>query len=277
MDITEKQFFQQFTEINADRYTILWDYLESSALSPKTIQLNQTQHILLGPQQAQHRRGQPKVLIAHYDCVSGSPGANDNGAAVLQLIMAAKRLLKEHIPNWYILFTDKEERKAGSSISSQGSYFLAQGFKTIGFKSAHCYIFDACGRGNTLILSTALEELARNAMTDPMAERILQTRKLRSYALETARLLLLRKVLLLPTPFSDDLGFLSAGLTAQTITMLPEEEAQTLLQHHRGGLPVPSIPTWQYMNTPLDRLETLTAEGFSIIPDFAYALCANSR
>jgi len=217
------------------------------------------------------------VLVAHYDCVTGSPGANDNGAAVLQLIMAAKMLLKAQIPNWYILFTDKEERTQGSTLDSQGSYFIAHGFKTIGFDKAHCYIFDACGRGNTLIFSTALEELAKGPLSEALVDRIMQTRKLRMYGLEVARSIPIRKVQLLPTPFSDDLGFLYAGLTAQTITLLPEDEAQVLLQHRQNHGPLPAVPTWRLMNSPHDRRETLTTEGFSMIPSFAFALCAGPR
>lgn len=277
MDETESQFFHRLTEPYADRYKILWEYLEESKLSPQSISLSHTRHILLSPHHIMHRDGPPKVLIAHYDSVPGSPGANDNGAAVLQLIRAAKLLQKEKIPNWYLFFTDKEERPKGSGISSQGSYYVAQGFKNIGLEEAHCYIFDACGRGNTLIFSTALENLTKQNISDAMTERIAQTRKLRTYGLEIARSLSIRNIQLLATPFSDDLGFLSAGLTAQTITMLPEDEAQTLLKHRRSNNIFSSIKTWQLLNSPQDRRETLTQDGFVIIPELAFALCAASR
>jgi hypothetical protein len=275
MNEQEDLFFRRFTEPDSDRYRVLWDFLIESKLSPQKIGLSHSQHILLSSHRTLNKGMQPKVLIAHYDCVAGSPGANDNGAAVLELIMTAKMLQQAQISNWYILFTDKEERKQGSTLNSQGSYYVAQGFKTIGFDRAHCYIFDACGRGNTLIFSTALDELAKGALSDAMADRIVQTRKLRTYALEVARSLSIRKVQLVPTPFSDDLGFLYAGLTAQTITLLPEDEAQILLQHRQSHGPLPAIPTWQLMNSPQDRRETLTEEGFSIIPAFAFALCAS--
>jgi hypothetical protein len=277
MNETEHHFFHPFTEPYADRYTILWNYLKASKLSPQSIQLSHTQHILLSSQHLHHKGEAPKVLIAHYDCVPGSPGANDNAAAVLQLIMTAKLLYQAHIPNWYILFTDKEERVRGSAITSQGSYYIAQGFKSIGLDKAQCFIFDACGRGNTIIFSTALEMLAKHTESSAIDDRITQTRKLRAFALDTARSLNIKKVQLAPTPFSDDLGFLSAGLTAQTITILPEDEAQVLL-HHRGGTNgLPRINTWQLINSPQDTRETLTKEGFDLIPALAYALCTPQR
>ncbi|AEJ19316.1 M28 family peptidase [Gracilinema caldarium] len=276
MNETEQQFFHRFTEPYADRYTILWNFLAASEFAPQSITLAHTRHILLSAHHTTNKGGIPKVLIAHYDCVPGSPGANDNAAAVLQLILAAKLLYQAHIPNWYILFTDKEERARGSSITSQGSFYLAQGFISIGLNKAHCYIFDACGRGDTLIFSTALEMLAKHTESNALADRITQTRKLRTQALTIARSLNMRKVLLAPTPFSDDLGFLTAGLTAQTITILPEDEAQLLLQHRSGTTVQPLIKTWQLMNSPEDTRETLTREGFDLIPALACALCGAS-
>lgn len=274
MNKIEERFFQCFTEPGSDRHGLLWDFLSDSNLSPQSITMAEAHHILIGPHRNSSGKTPQRVLVAHYDCVPGSPGANDNGAAVLQLIGAAKLLQTEGVANWYILFTDKEERCRGSAINSQGSYLLAQAFKTIGLGTAHFYIFDACGRGNTLILSTALDQLSKKAMSETMTRKINQTRSLRGYALERARSLMIRRIQLLPTPFSDDLGFLSAGLTAQTITILPENETELLSNRTFRSLNSITTPTWQLLNSPQDRRDTLTEEGFAIIPDFAFALCA---
>lgn len=277
MDEQEHQFFHRFTEPGADRYRLLWDFLSTSQLAPQPIKLADSQHILLCSPQGWGDKKSPRVLVAHYDCVPGSPGANDNGAAVLQLIMAAKEMYQRKTTNWFILFTGKEERKRGSAINSQGSYLVAQGFKSIGFEKAQVYIFDACGRGNTMIFSTALEQLSPQSLTPTMLERIRLTRNLRSHALDTARKLMIRRLHILPTPFSDDLGFISAGFAAQTITMLPEQEAQLLLNNPFRGKEYPHILTWDLMNSPQDRRETLTEDGFNIIPSFATALCEDNR
>jgi hypothetical protein len=96
------------------------------------------------------------------------------------------------------------------------------------------------------------------------------------------------KVLLAPVPFSDDLGFLRAGITAQTITVLPSEEAALLAANlHKQGFAdalikgeaqsprlKPLIPeTWKSLNGPLDIPERLTPQHYRMVVRFACALC----
>jgi hypothetical protein len=96
-------------------------------------------------------------------------------------------------------------------------------------------------------------------------------------------------VLLAPTPFSDDAGFLRAGLSAQTITALPSEEAAGLAsllrnkpefinalisreaQKIEGELLLPE--TWRVFNSPADGPDRLTPKNFSRVVKFACALC----
>jgi hypothetical protein len=96
------------------------------------------------------------------------------------------------------------------------------------------------------------------------------------------------KALLLPTPFSDDAGFLRAGIPAQTITVLPGNEAGPFISHLRNkpGLAQALInrevqkeydprlipETWRRLNGPEDSRHRLTPEHFSQVVRFACAL-----
>jgi hypothetical protein len=88
----------------------------------------------------------------------------------------------------------------------------------------------------------------------------------------------LEKVLLAPTPFSDDAGFLRAGLPAQTITILPCNEAdqyEALLRNRSdfadfiisGRIKEPNeyrrLPeTWRNLNNANDTPSRLTPQFF---------------
>jgi hypothetical protein len=114
--------------------------------------------------------------------------------------------------------------------------------------------------------------------------------ELRKFALDTARNLNMAKVLLAPTPFSDDAGFLRAGLIAQTITMLPSKEciqlvadirknpefAEALIKAEmRQANRSMSIPdTWRSLNSRFDSHLRLTPEYFRTVIRFAEALCS---
>lgn len=231
------------------------------------------------------------VLAAHYDRAVDSPGANDNSAAVFELIKTALVLKKENIGNWLIFFTDKEELKFGDSLLEQGSYALAKALKEAGFDKAQVFIFDCCGVGDTLVISTAVDHLLRNDEDFRVSRSRHLIAQMRERALTAARNIRMEKVLLVPTPFSDDAGFFRAGLAAQTITVLPSHEAAVLASFLRvkpsaasalvskqelsasGFLPF----TWTLLNTVEDTMETLTPRFFQNIVAFAYALVTGRR
>jgi hypothetical protein len=261
--------------------------------------LSGNRNIFIGPRReggGQAAETPQTVLVAHYDRVPGSPGANDNGASVFQLIGAAGKLRYARALRWLIVFTDKEEAASSRGIRSQGSYSLAQGFLGLGLKECRFFIFDACGRGDTLIVSTAVDQLLRRESGPRSAAARLAIQGLRTKALETARRLGVAKLLLVPTPFSDDAGFFSAGLAAQTITVLPETEATTLAGALRqrpelaaslirqappgdteSTSPKPFWPqTWSLLNGPMDTADRLTHSAFPLVERFAYGLCEPS-
>jgi hypothetical protein len=221
--------------------------------------------------------------------VPDSPGANDKGAAVFILIEAALRLRGRAIENWLIIFTDKEELSENEGLRDQGSYLLAEGLKGIGLNSGFFFIFDACGRGDTLIISKTAEYLLKNEHGRTTATLKNQLRLLQLRAMEAAKNISTGRFLLLPTPFSDDAGFLRAGLAAQTITVLPSSEAAEFSSFIRGNnlyigalinseerrrRGVEHIPqTWRLLNSPQDTSAQLDGNNFENVAQFAIELC----
>lgn len=290
-------WFSQFIAPEADRFSVLHRYLGDRNLDPTVVTLGSGRHIIVGPPRSltgTEKSSASTVLIAHYDRVSPSPGANDNGAAVFQLVEAAQRLRKADKRGWTIVFTDQEEIPKNRGIRGQGAYSLAVAFRSIGFAGAHFYIFDACGRGDTLIISTTVDHLLRGERGPRVGATQKAVQELRSRALRSARELSLEKILLMPTPFSDDAGFLAARMAAQTITVLPAEEAAPLAQALRRqprlartliasgeasrGIPSPAYPqTWKDLHGDGDRAEWLTESSFKMIVNFACILCGFER
>ncbi len=302
--------FKEFIDLEADRFLVLEKLLSDLHLSFTVGRVDGNRHFfvypdglvrlnpaigMLGcPPEILFRRALAKapvttVLAAHYDRAAHSPGANDNSVAVFELIKAALALKKDRIGSWLIVFTDKEELKSGDSLLDQGSYTLAKGLKEAGLEKAQVFIFDCCGVGDTLIISTAIDHLLKNDDGPGIDRSRHLIAKMRERALKTARLVRMERVLLVPTPFSDDAGFFRAGLAAQTITVLPAAEAAALASFLRTkpdaagalvsardssetgfGKFLPS--TWALLNTADDTVDKLTPRHFQQIGQFAYSL-----
>jgi hypothetical protein len=269
-----------FIAPDADRIKILHSLLEELNLPCTVVDIAGNCHIFMGSAKV------TVTLVAHYDRVSGSPGANDNSAAVFQLIETAIKLKGTN--GWRIIFTDGEELASGEGARDQGSYTLAKALLDAGRGDGQFFIFDACGTGDTLIISTMTNHVIRDEEGIQIARLRRKTQLLRNHALKTAHNLMMDKVLLAPVPFSDDLGFLRAGITAQTITVLPSEEATLLAANlHKQGFAdalikgeaqsprlKPLIPeTWKNLNSPRDLAERLTPRHYKMVVRFARALC----
>jgi hypothetical protein len=190
---------------------------------------------------------------------------------------------------WIIILTDKEELHYGQGIREQGSYSLAETLRRGGLDTARVFIFDACGTGDTLIISTGTDFLLRNEIGAGALHARSSIQALRDRALAAARDLGLDKVLLLPTPFSDDAGFLRAGISAQTITVLPSAEASSFASLTRSRpeisgalfsreqaqiMGLSHIPeTWRRLNGSADTHLKLSPEHFDMVVRFAEQLC----
>jgi len=290
--------FGYFIALKADRYKALLLTTEKLGLNTTVISISGNRHFLIFPPGQKIRpavnvfpfAGQsPNILVAHYDRVEGSPGANDNSIAVFHLLRVALIFAEQNIDNWIIIFTDKEELVSGENFESQGSFTLAQKLKTWGFEKAKIFNFDACGTGDTFILST-ITDLVLGNNDRPNIQKLKEgISQLKNRALEITHNLRFDKVLLAPTPFCDDMGFLRAGFAAQTITMLPSEEASQFEEILRkypefsnllvsGEIKKSSFirllpQTWKNMNTPADTLERLTPQFFEQIINFIVELC----
>jgi hypothetical protein len=303
--VTEGVFprFREFTAPGADRFSILGSILEKAALPHRAAALGKSRHFFIRPETGRPetdpaRRGEypgggnripGTVLVAHYDRAGGSPGANDNSAAVFIMIEAAKKLVQEGEKNWLLIFTDHEEVPAGGSLEDQGSFALARFLREKGFGEADFFIFDCCGTGDTLIISTTADHLLKEKEGQGAAKMRKALAHERERVLEAARNLFLDRTLLAPTPFSDDPGFLQAGLAAQTITCLPAAEAAALsralrrrpelldyLVHRKADKNADLSffpPVWRRINSPKDSEQYLTPEYFNQAIRLACCLC----
>jgi len=288
-----------FIAENADRYSILTEHADTLRYNTSVINVEGNRHIFIFPPGQKSLRtsygltsfteGNPYLLCAHYDRVTGSPGANDNSIAVFHLLCAAAILIEKKINNWIIVFTDKEELNPGEKLEEQGSYSLAKKIKNWGLNNVRIFNFDSCGAGEVFILSTTTDYFLK----DNEHPNIINLRKsinaLRDHALLAADNLRFDKVLLAPTPFSDDAGFLRAGLAAQTVTMLPLHEAEkyeALLRSRpefadiiiSGGVKAPeekrNLPeTWRNLNNAGDIPSRLTPQHFDKTVRFMAELC----
>ncbi|MDR2701330.1 MAG: Zn-dependent exopeptidase M28 [Spirochaetaceae bacterium] len=290
--------FREFISPEADRFALLCSVLDQCSLPRQVLEIAGKLHIAAGPEKGFNACG--LIFTAHYDRTSDSSGANDNGAAVFQLIETALRIYAP--PQTMVMspvavqttapprrpvlfiFTDGEELSKGESLRRQGAYSLGLHLKQNGMGNSRIFTFDACGAGDTLIISTAADQLLKNE-TGPGADAMRRkVQVLRQTALEAARKARLENVLLLPTPFSEDAGFLLAGMTAQTITVLPQNEAAVCSSLVRNGKAAALLSnavnvdrrlipeTWKSLNGPGDSPLRLTPEHWKKVSAFANAL-----
>lgn len=284
--------FTEFTEGKNKRLLVLKSVLAEHAIPFTPVVISGNTHLIAGSgsiKTSHNAAGgrQEIVLISHYDCAQGSPGANDNAASVFMLVDAAIKLKKNNSP-FRIIFTDKEEILPGAGIKSQGSYSLGLGLREAGFSNALFFIFDACGTGDTLVISTLADTLLKGGAGESAARTKKAFSILRERALAACERTQQGRYILMPTPFSDDAGFLRAALAAQTITVLPAEEARAFAalarsnplnvlalinrqqQIKRDKLIVPQ--TWQNFNGPHDTRDLLTTNHFADVVRFILAL-----
>jgi len=290
--------FAEFISPGADRFALLCSILDEYKLPRHILEIAGKRHIAVNPSGGS--LSADLIFTAHYDRTPQSPGANDNGAAVFQLLETALHL---HAPGTaactqagrpsgtynasgpaLFIFTDGEELSTGESLSLQGSYSLGLHLKKNNLGNSRIFTFDACGVGSTLVISTAADLLLKNESGDGADALRRKVQILRRTALEAARKAHLENVLLLPTPFSEDAGFFLAGMAAQTITALPQSEAAACSALVRNGKAAALLSgavsadtrlipeTWKSLNGPGDSPLRLTPEHWKKVSAFAEAL-----
>jgi hypothetical protein len=294
-----------FLAPDLDRASFIAAWLRANGVPSREVSLAGKRHLVVRfPGEDYDPRFRMKTLVAHYDRAPGTSGANDNSAACFQLMAFAKRLsdrawLAERgitTHNVRIFFTDGEEAAGTKGIAGQGAYALGEGFRKLKMTGDDLFVLDACGRGDTLILSTA--EVNRKG---PVGDRL---RDLHERSAELARESAPGAWLSLDTPYSDNAGFIAAGIASQVITVLPRVEAEKLLraqteanadEKRRQALHAlivanrtrsrsprnadealcDAIPeTWRLMHTALDDAASLTAAAFRLMENLLAALAA---
>lgn len=283
--------FKDFLKPNTDRFLFLCEYLEKNNIQYNVISINQRRHISITfPKSCYNPIFRMKIIAAHYDIVPNTPGANDNSAAVFQLLEFAKKLIeKPFTHNIKIIFTDGEE---AGSLQEQGAYSLAKSLKEKGLINTDVYTIDCCGRGDVFILSQAGK---KNVLTNDLQKKF---SFLYENTIKIAQIIARGSWFALPVPYGDNAGFLAAGIPAIAITILPKEEVndyisklhkdrsfeQAVMTHgstvkeeydhlfFTEKLPI----TWRMIHTELDSIGNLTGEAFIIMEKFFTAL-ANDK
>jgi len=278
--------FASFLEPYADRLDFISNFLKERGVASTKVSFSTGNHLLVSyPKTAYNKHSKERIIVAHYDRLENTQGANDNSAACFILMNFAVYLSSVNYPhNIKIIFTDSEE--AGKEgVAQQGSYQLALAFRKLMMADSDIYIFDMCGRGDVLIFSlSGLYGRPVNKTSSLLALH----KKAKSYAVMAG----CPHVSLL-TAYSDNAGFVAAGLNAQLITVLPKDEAYILKTYLESeeriiemGLEKKQIIdaiiknekieryshfakiipyTWQLMHTQDDKLHTLTDSSFELV------------
>ncbi len=281
--------FKAFLEPGLDRAAFISAWLSARNVPNAVVELSGRRHVVVRfDSRAYNPRFRMKTVVAHHDRAPATPGANDNSAACFQLMLFALRLAESAAAhNVRLVFTDGEEAAGIAGIAGQGSYAIGSALKARREDLGDVFVLDCCGRGDTLVLSTAGLDAVNNRRVAFGMDR------LHGLARRLARGTASERWISLPTPYSDNAGFIAAGVPAQVITVLPASEATALL----SALSVPGVAseallgriarnsvdggrakgagfpqTWQLMHTADDAANTLTAPAFRLVRVFLDAL-----
>lgn len=310
---------EAFLAEGIDRVAFISSWLGARGIPHAVVPIAGRRHVVVRfPAPAYDPLFRMKTVVAHHDRVGGTPGANDNSAACFQLMRFAERLARwdrerpagaKEAHNVKIVFTDGEEAAGTKGVAGQGSFALGSGFRKLRMTDEDVYVLDATGRGDTLVLSTAALPSREGSGREGTRPSRLATRLvgLHETAVRLAEKAAGRSWVTLHTPYSDDAGFLAAGIAAQVVTVLPRNEAEalerafaesadrspgerrfsreeleraiTLNRNHALprdiGRVVPE--TWRLMHTEADRGNTLSGEAFALMDRFLAEIAVSAE
>ena len=253
-------WLDDFCKLNSNREGTIVELLNREDISYTIIELNDARHVVLFPKNLISRK-ETTILLAHYDRVKNTPGANDNSASVYFLLKHSIRL-KELDHSTVIIFTDKEEITGTESVTSQGAYSLGNYFRSKKMHNLRFYVFDMCGIGSTLLLGTAGESLIK----DHYGNRYIKSeikKKIDNVKDEAEEHLLSVNggEFFYSTPlFSDDLGLILNEYPAILISLLPYREA---IEYSRDSSQLPK--SWQCNHTMDDSVNTLDEKSWGVL------------
>ncbi|MGP1458889.1 MAG: M28 family peptidase [Treponema sp.] len=279
--INESAAFRIFTSSDCNRRDFIVESLERRGIKAVVMPIDGKEHIyVVFPQEMYNPLFAIKTVIAHYDRFTGSPGANDNSSSVFALMDFAERLMNfkgQH--NIRMIFTDGEElTDAHDGVSSQGAFALASLFRRLGITNEEVYVFDCMGRGSVPVMGSGT---IPNAAPSALKRRFTELKERTAALLKDAAG---GKFLQLPVGYSDNAGFLAAGIPAVAVTMLPDKEAEEYMTNlmknpalqtfvtnktvapgtTKEALSALLPKTWQLFHTEGDNAASLTPESFSV-------------
>ncbi len=289
---------EAFLSQGIDRALFISAWLRARDIPHSVVPLAGRKHVVIRFEQgAYNPLFRMKTLVAHYDRAEGTPGANDNSAACFQLMLLAERLARGEgvsahggTHNVRIIFTDGEEAAGTKGVAGQGAYALGSGFRKLKMTDDDVYVLDATGRGDVLVLSTACVSKKKPGVLDARLAALHES------AAKVAQAASPSSWMTLHTPYSDDAGFLAAGIAAQVVTVLPRAEAETLTRAIADAKPAGEIEkmislnrripagsplervipeTWRLMHTEGDSAPTLTSDAFVLMARFLDALASS--
>lgn len=277
-----------------DRFEFLRNWLTRCGITGRKIELHGHRHLLVRFNQHNYSPYEKiKVFVAHYDRVPGTPGANDNSAAVFQLLCHAGRMSQAPTHNnLQILFTDGEELLEGTHPNKQGSYLLSMLLREQGVKNCRFYVFDMCGIGDTVTIGGAGSLLLQQARRDGLIPANFYNFAIGELQQTAAQIREFqgRPADWIYSSFSDDLGLLLGGYPAACISVLPTDEAalahqnwQEVIKNEgammslKKGYLNPNFQkvihamlpeTWKTWHSPADRIELLEKRAFVLMENF---------
>lgn len=273
-----------FLQSGCNRKEFIQNRLLESGIKSSVLVIDGKEHIYVDfPSSCYNNRYKLKTLVAHYDCVPGTAGANDNSSGVFALLEAAKKIASLNcVHNTRIIFTDGEE-EGRFGVTSQGSYSLAKKLKELNDDDGDVYVFDCVGRGEIpVIAEIELPKKVDRAFARKYSILVNQMTNIIN------RVSSFNNVIL-PASFSDNAGFLANGIPAVAVTMLPKDEVvnymsnlkripglrQSVMNRKLEDIPSKIAPeyilresvplTWRYIHTEFDRITTLTPASFTVI------------
>lgn len=145
------------------------------------------------------------IFGAHFDSVSCTPGANDNGASAIELLYLAKKLHAEDFKgDLTLVWFDKEESLGRGRMVEMGSYHFAGTLNKAGVTPGMSIILDVCGRGDAFAISNSYRGTCSSFLEQRLEDQ---------YPCYTIN-----------TPPSDNAAFSARGLDSALLVTLPEED-----------------------------------------------------